>query len=278
MVSRELALWEESFCLRFYRGEWECHNSVYLETQLFYASCVSGGEAQDLWGAHATYCGTGWAGMNLAFLTEPVRAMERFRGRLDRLFSFYGKLGVPWILVVPDKWVAPNQRIPLHESLQNSGLQLAMDAYAIEAESIEPDEGSGLLIKSANEAKDWALIARLNASAWSVPVEWVQPLFDSSRFQEQAHGYVGFEADTPVGAVVEFPAGRHNYLAWGATVAKFRRKGYGALLLRHACASSAPGRTLLGIQSPQGLRTRLQCGFTQGERFRLYLAPARQSA
>jgi len=214
----------------------------------------------------------------VAFLTDPVRQVDRFAFRLERARAFYDAHGEPWILVVPDKWVAPNQRIPLHESLQNSGFQLAMDAYAIEAESIEPDEGSGLLIKSANEAKDWALIARLNASAWSVPVEWVQPLFDSARFQEQAHGYVGFEADTPVGAVVEFPAGRHNYLAWGATVAKFRRKGYGALLLRHACASSAPGRTLLGIQSPQGLRTRLQCGFTQGERFRLYLAPARQSA
>jgi len=274
MISAELAQWEEDFCLPCYQGKITDINSVYLQTQQFYAECCPDGRRQDLGGIYATSCGTPWAGLNVAFLTDPIRQVNRFRSRLERACGFYASRGEPWILVVPDKWVAPDQRAVLHSYLQDSGFQLAMDAYAIEAESIEPLEPNHLRIKCANEAKDWALLAELNADAWSVPMEWLRPLFDSKRFQDQAHGYVGFEGDTPVGGVVEFPADRYNYLAWGATVAEFRRKGYGAELLRYACVNSAPGRTLLGIQSPQGLRTRLQCGFKQGERFRLYLAPS----
>ncbi len=277
MVPVALAQWEEEFCLPCYQGKITDINSVYLQTQKFYAECCPAGRTQQFEGLCATSCGTPWAGLNVAFLTDPIRSVDRFCFRLECARAFYASRGEPWILAVPDKWVAPDQRALLHTGLQKWGFQLAMDAYAIEAESVEPPVPHGLQIICANEAKWWPLLAELNACAWSVPVEWVKPLFDSPRFQEEAHGYIGFEGDTPVGAVVEFPAGRYNFLAWGATVPEFRRKGYGALLLRQACVASAPGRTLLGIQSPQGLHTRLQCGFTQGERFRLYLAPAKQS-
>ncbi len=273
MVSRELALWEESFCLRFYRGEWECHNFVYLETQLFYASCVSGGEAQDLWGAHATYCGTGWAGMNLAFLTEPVRAIERFRSRLDRLFSFYGKLGAPWILVVPEQWVAPGERKSLHGLLQTLGFNIAMDAHAVETDAVTPTHLTQLDVEPAADSAGWQYLAQINASAWSVPVEWISPLFASERFQQQARGYIGSASAGPVSGLVEFPAGGYNFLAWWATVPGFRGKGYGEQLIRHTATQTSFGLPLLAISSPQGLETWLRCGFKRRGRFWLYLAP-----
>ncbi len=273
MVSPELALWEENFCLPFYLGNWECVNSVYLATQLFYASSSAYGEAQDLWGTYATYCGTGWAGMNLAFLTEPVRALERFRGRLERLLSFYGKLGTSWILVIPEQWVAPQEREPLHTFLQTQGFNIAMEAHAVLANSVKPPIPVELDVQPANGNAEWQYLAEINASAWSVPVEWISPLFASEQFQQQARGYIGSASAKPVSGLVKFPAGGYDFLAWWATVPGFRGRGYGEQLIRHAATQTTSERPLLAISSPQGLETWLRCGFEQQGRFRLYLAP-----
>jgi GNAT superfamily N-acetyltransferase len=274
MVSPEQAYWEEHFCLPVYRGGWTDINTAYRESHQFYASCCPRGEAEELGGIFATCCGTEWAGLNFAFLTEPVRSASRFEPRLARAKEFYRMRKLPWILVISDTWVAPEQRDAVYQGCQASGFQLAMDAKVFQAEGMEALPASELVLEPVADRASWQDFARINAEAWNVPVEPLTPLFASEKFQQEVRGYMGYVGGVPVSVASEFHTAQYNFLSWVATLPEYRKLGYGERAIRHTAAHSEKGRPILGISSPQGLPTWLRCGFREGERFRLYLAPS----
>ncbi len=273
MSRSELAHWEEVFCLPFYRRGWTDSNTVYLESQKFYARCAPGGEAQDLEGIYATSCGTSWAGLNLGFLSEPVRRVSALHARIERALDFYRKRNLPWILVAPDDWIAPGLQAEVESALRDRGFQLAMEGRAISAELLAAFDEPPFSVERAESEGEWALIAAINSASWNIPVEWVSPLLGSPAFQAEAHGWIGRVAGEAVSAVVTFPALHFTFCAWGATLPEHRRHGFGAYITRYAAAQAERGRPLFAVSSPQGLKTWVAAGFEPRERFRLFMAP-----
>lgn len=270
MRQTELADWEENFCLPFYKGGWQDLNTVYLDTQKFYASCCENGIAKPLHGIYATSCGTPWAGLNLGFVSQPVRRLERFLPQLKVAAEFYRECSLPWMLVVPDQWVAPGAHTALEALLQQERFQLAMEAQAVVAESRPPAIQPKLAVEPAHHGEDWETLASINAQSWKVPLAWVKPLLCSPGFQEQARGWLGRVDGNAVSCAVTFPSAPYTFFAWVATLPEYRKRGYGDSLIR-TCRSEAP---LFCLSSPQALRVWEAAGFKPMERFRLYMAPA----
>ena len=160
----ELAEWEENFCLPFYKGGWKDLNTVYMDTQRFYAGCSENGLRD----------GTTWDLRNI--LRDSLGRIEpglRFgtdpqAGAISPAVTGCGEVlsGSRTALDVGDSrtsgWHRANTS-SLEEMLQEEGFQLAMEAQAVVAESKPAIADSKLVIKPALTNGDWETIAAVNA-------------------------------------------------------------------------------------------------------------------
>lgn len=269
-----MAQWEEEFCLPFYRDGWADFSIVYRESQKIYSGCVSGGEIVDFGGVISASCGGPWAGLNLAFVSQPVRSAERFRPRLGRALTHFRERGIPWLLVVPNEWVAPGQHEQIASLLYGLGFQTAMEAEALTAIGRSESMPMSLNVEQALHARHWAAIAAINAQGWGVPPKWTEPLLMSTAFQNKVRGWLGFLNGVPVCAAVTHDVLGHTFVAWVATLPDCRKRGFAGALVRWAISQDDCERQACVISGPQAVSAYLAAGFTRRERLRLYLAPS----
>jgi hypothetical protein len=264
--------WETEFCLPFYRGGYRDTNTSYWT-----AHSVIAGAGEDLMGIYVVTPRARWAGMNLAFLSEPVFDLQSLRHRIERATVFYRDLRLGWTLVVCEDWIAPDLREAAGHLCRELSFSLPLEAFSMSGRIGPQPAPAGLEIRRVSTPEMRREFADINAEAWNVRVELTREILENDAvWRGPTEGYMGYVGGEAVSVVMVYPVEGKNYLAWGATRTAQRRKGYGEAVLRHAALQNVGGPDSMLISSPMALKVWGQAGLEIVSKFSLYVSGDRK--
>lgn len=231
------------------------------------------GPGEDLLGIYVVTPGARWAGMNLAFISEPVFELANLRKRIERAAAFYRERRLGWTLIVCEDWIAPDLRNGVSALCRELGFSLPLEAFSMTGRVGPEAVPEGLEIRRVATAQMRREFADINAEGWNVPVEWAREVLDNAAlWGGLTEGYAGYVGDEAVSVAMAYPVDGMSYLSWGATRRAHRRKGYAEAVVRHVALREVGGPESLFIASPMGVKLWSEMGFGIVAKFSLYVS------
>jgi GNAT superfamily N-acetyltransferase len=255
--------WETEFCVPFYRGGYRDTNTAYWG-----AHAAMAGAGEDLLGIYVVTPRARWAGMNLAFVSEPVFDLPGLRQRIERAGAYYRERRLGWTLIVCEDWVAPDLRDAVSGLCRELSFSVPVEAYSMTGRMEPQPAPHGLEIRRVTTQDMRREFADINAEAWNVPVEWTREILENHALWDgRMEGYVGYVGDEGVATAMVSAVDSMSYLSWVATRAAHRRQGYASALARNA-----GGPDCLLIASPMGLPFWRRMGLATVSKFSIYVS------
>ncbi len=266
-------MWDTELCLPFYRGGFQDSNTAYWTAHEAIARSRAAGEAEDLLGIYAVTPHAQWAGLNLAFVSEPVNDLANLRKRIERAAAFYRERGLGWTLVACEEWIAPELRPAVPPLCRELSLTFAIETIGMRGRIGPEPMPPELEIRRVTTPEMRRSFADINAEGWGVPVNYTREILESDAFwTDSMEGYLGFVDNEPVSVSMGFPVEGTLYLTWGATRATHRRRGYAEALVRHTALSHGTDRDAQFVATPNVVKIWARRGFQSVAKFALYVS------
>lgn len=220
-----------------------------------------------------------WAMLNAAFLPTPVEtedALERSVASAARRLAS-NKAG--WLYVACDDWLAPSVREKAPAIFEAYGLKRATSAMGMVAEQLQPPIRPlpSIEVRQATEPEALRHIADINALAYDSPLEAArESVVVPIMFQGDCRGYVGHVEGKPVSVAAVLRIDGIAYVAYVATLAEYRQRGYAEAVMRHGLEEARQHwgleRTVLHA-TDAGRPVYLRMGYRDVTNFGFYMPP-----
>jgi ribosomal protein S18 acetylase RimI-like enzyme len=177
-----------------------------------------------------------WAILNAAFLPKPVETEAGLERSLATAARHFASSTTGWTYIVCDDWLAPSVREKAPALFMAHGLKRTLNAIGMVAERLQPPTRPLPALEIRQATSDEALrhIADINAMAYDTPLEAARAsVVVPAMFQGDCRGYVGYVQGKAVSVAAIVRVDGIAYVAYVATLAEYRRRGYAEAVMRH---------------------------------------------
>lgn len=177
-----------------------------------------------------------WAMLNAAFLPRPVETEAELERSLAAGARHFASSTTGWMYIACDDWLAPRVREKAPALFAAHGLKRALNAMGMVAERLQPPTRPLPELEVRQATSDEALrhIADINAVAYGTPLEVARAsVVVPAMFLGDCRGYVGYAQGKAVSVAAVVRVEGIAYVAYVATLAEFRRRGYAEAVMRH---------------------------------------------
>jgi GNAT superfamily N-acetyltransferase len=222
-----------------------------------------------------------WSMLNAAFLPKPVETPEALERSVAAAARRLASIKAGWLYVACDHWLAPNVREAAPAIFAAHGLKRAMNTMGMVAERLLPPSRPlpFIEVRQATDEEGLRHIADINALAYDSPLEAArESVMVPAMFQGDSRGYVGYVEGKAVSVAAVLRVEGIAYVAYVATLADYRRRGYAEAVMRYGLEEARRDwgleRTVLHA-SDEGHPVYLRMGYRDVVNFGFYMPPGK---
>lgn len=211
-------------------------NEQFIAAWKRFARGFPGAEVGDLPGLALAIAGVQMPMFNTIFLSSPARDIGDLVERAGTAIERGRRRGVGFLVSACDEWVGDLGAA--REALAGLGLKLMMETTGMVTDELLPPRRPappGLEIRPIEDAAGREALSDLNCAAYGLALELGRASFAREMvWGSDVFGQLGFVDGQPVSSTAVYIVDNRLYVAFVATHADFRGRGYAEAVMRRA--------------------------------------------
>ena len=204
---------------------------------------------------------------NSVVLTGPAESEAELDIRIKIAAAYYAVKRLPWSFWVSQGWLGRQARRKLESVFSRNGLHLVVELPGMAAERLLPPVRplAALNCQRVSDERTRAAFTYIMAAAFGIPFSLCRAIYEAEKtWTGDFAGYVAYADEEPVATAATLTAAGVAGVYALATLAAYRRRGYGEAVMRHALEAA---RRETGIEatvleaSAPGLRLYERMGY-----------------